>query len=139
MVLSAMDEYQTGSQGEAVKELQSLLTQRGYAPGPIDGIFGAQTKTAVMRFQSDRGFSIDGIVGPTTWAALHGTLPAQPAPTKLPAVTVSTPPTTITLAPGSSAQLFAGASPVTLIIGGIGLLTLVTMSLARPKQRSTRR
>ncbi len=120
-------DYMTGSRGANVSEIQDLLTRRGYSPGPIDGIFGAQTKTAVMRFQSDRGFTIDGIVGPITWAALHGTIPQTPTPAPMPTITVSKPPTSITIPAGATAQLFAGTSPMTLVIGGLGLLTLVTM------------
>lgn len=130
-----------GMQGENVRDAQALLAQRGYSPGPVDGIFGEMTKTAVQRFQSDRGFTIDGVVGPITWAALHGTIAQQPtpAPALLPTIKVSPVPTQIVVQPGTMAQIIPGLSPVTLIIGGLGLLTLVTMSLARPKTRSTHR
>lgn len=59
-----------GSQGQAVKELQMLLTNQGFNPGPIDGIFGSRTQAAVISFQASKGLSPDGIVGPKTWAAL---------------------------------------------------------------------
>lgn len=129
-----------GSRGENVRDVQDLLTRRGYSPGPVDGIFGQMTKTAVQRFQSDRGFTIDGIVGPMTWAALHGTISQSPtpAPAPLPTIKVSPLPTELVLQPGTMAQIVSGLSPVTLVIGGLGLLTLVTMSLARPKTKSTR-
>lgn len=38
--------------------------------GTADGIFGAQTKAAVLWYQRMRGLSADGIVGPRTWAAM---------------------------------------------------------------------
>jgi murein L,D-transpeptidase YcbB/YkuD len=38
----------------------------------IDGIFGPVTKTAVEQFQKSAGLTVDGIVGPKTWAALGG-------------------------------------------------------------------
>jgi len=65
-----------GSRGAAVEELQSKLTQRGYSPGAVDGVFGRRTKTAVTGFQRSEGLSIDGIVGRRTWAALDGGQPA---------------------------------------------------------------
>src|SRR5438093_13714446 len=40
----------------------------------IDGSFGPDTKQAVESFQSGSGLTVDGIVGPATWAAL----PADP-------------------------------------------------------------
>ena len=124
--LGATD-YQTGSTGANVFEIQSLLTQRGYSPGPVDGSFGPQTKPAVQRFQSDRGITIDGIVGPVTWNALHGNLPSLPPPASLPKVNVSPLPTELVLYPGSTAQIVPGTSPIKLVFAGLGLLTLVTM------------
>jgi peptidoglycan hydrolase-like protein with peptidoglycan-binding domain len=121
-------EVQTGSTGPDVIQVQTLLTQRGYSPGPLDGVFGPDTKTAVSRFQSDRGLTIDGIVGPNTWAALTGASAGVPVPAALPAPSVSPAPTSLVLSPGSRMQLIAGASPLTLILGGLGVLALVTMS-----------
>jgi peptidoglycan hydrolase-like protein with peptidoglycan-binding domain len=60
-----------GSRGPAVEELQTLLADRGYRPGPSDGVFGNQTRTAVKAFQSDQGLTADGIVGSATMAALE--------------------------------------------------------------------
>ena len=37
----------------------------------IDGIFGAKTRAAVMRFQRAYGLAVDGIAGPRTTAALR--------------------------------------------------------------------
>jgi peptidoglycan hydrolase-like protein with peptidoglycan-binding domain len=65
-----------GSRGSDVEALQTLLTDRGYRPGPSDGVFGNQTRTAVKAFQSDQGLAADGIAGPATMGALADT----PAP-----------------------------------------------------------
>lgn len=59
-----------GSIGPEVEMLQRILFSIGYNPGPIDGIFGPLTRSAVVRFQLDNGLVPDGIVGPNTWAAI---------------------------------------------------------------------
>jgi peptidoglycan hydrolase-like protein with peptidoglycan-binding domain len=79
-----------GSTGPEVKLAQEALAKRGYSPGPLDGLFGPQTKKAVLRYQSDRTMDptppavlppphpdafnlplhVDGIVGPNTWGRL---------------------------------------------------------------------
>ena len=59
-----------GSRGASVQHLQQLLRNEGYDPGPIDGIFGARTQSAVMSFQRDTHIAVDGIVGVQTWTAL---------------------------------------------------------------------
>ena len=53
-------------------EVQERLTELGYDPGPIDGILGALTRTAVMEFQKDNDLVVDGIIGRNTIAALLG-------------------------------------------------------------------
>ena len=62
------------SQGEDVKSIQESLRQLGFQPGPIDGVFGEKTENAVIHFQEDHSLYADGIVGPTTWQALHRAL-----------------------------------------------------------------
>ena len=59
-----------GSRSEEVKSIQRSLRDRGYDVGTIDGIFGTKTKNAVMRFQKDKGLTVDGIAGKQTLAAL---------------------------------------------------------------------
>ena len=58
-----------GSTGEEVKSIQSVLKEKGYYSGNVDGIFGTGTKNAVKQFQSDCGLSADGIVGEKTLKA----------------------------------------------------------------------
>ncbi|MFS4091516.1 peptidoglycan-binding domain-containing protein [Streptomyces sp. AF1A] len=60
-----------GSTGAAVTHAQCLLNYWGYNVGGVDGIFGSRTENQVRNFQRDRGLSVDGIVGPNTWAELH--------------------------------------------------------------------
>lgn len=58
-----------GSTGSAVIDLQGLLTRHGSKLEP-DGIFGGQTRQAVVDFQRRARLDADGIVGPKTWQAL---------------------------------------------------------------------
>lgn len=67
-----------GSRGSAVTDLQSKLTALGFNPGPIDGIFGGGTASAVRAFQASRGLSADGVVNSSTWAALNTSQGTKP-------------------------------------------------------------
>lgn len=66
-----------GDKGEAVREAQSLLLQRGYDLGKwgADGDFGSATEAAVRQFQRDAGLDPDGILGPQTLEALRKEVP----------------------------------------------------------------
>ncbi len=59
------------SKGFAVRQLQNLLTKRGFSLGAVDGIFGPKTEAAVKKFQTASKIGIDGIVGVQTWGALY--------------------------------------------------------------------
>lgn len=59
-----------GSRSEEVKSIQSVLKSKGYYKGSIDGIFGTQTKNAVIAFQKAKGLKADGIAGEKTLKAL---------------------------------------------------------------------
>ena len=61
-----------GMTGDAVKEVQTALKNKGYYTSNVDGKFGAQTLAAVKKFQKDNGLTQDGIVGPATKAKLLG-------------------------------------------------------------------
>ena len=53
--------YVMGDRGEDVLALENALTALGYDVGDADGIYTHQSARAVRRFQSDRGFSPDGV------------------------------------------------------------------------------
>ena len=61
---------QLGSSGEQVTKIQQRLAEFGYDVGEVDGVFGSQTKNAVIKFQKDNGLTADGVVGTQTLAAL---------------------------------------------------------------------
>ena len=67
---------QLGSVGMGVRNLQFFLRYLSdfYPTIPavrIDGIFGQETKDAVMAFQMAFGLPVDGIVGEQTWYAIY--------------------------------------------------------------------
>ena len=64
----ALSKY--GSTGGEVTQIQQRLQELGYNPGKADGIYGTQTKNAVISFQRDYGLDDDGIAGPKTLEAL---------------------------------------------------------------------
>ncbi len=59
-----------GSTGPIVEFLQNILQKLNLYSGEIDGIFGSNTRNAVIQFQSQNNLSQDGIVGFRTWSAL---------------------------------------------------------------------
>lgn len=56
-----------GSRGEEVKIAQRYL---GISKDGIDGIFGTNTRKAVIAFQTEHRLDVDGIIGVQTWTKL---------------------------------------------------------------------
>ena len=56
---------------QANMALQKDLTTLGFYNGPINGVYGPQTKAAVSSFQKAAQLPVDGIAGPQTWAAIN--------------------------------------------------------------------
>lgn len=64
------DTLKTGSTGTLVKQLQTKLIALGYLNSNADGIYGNQTRSAVIKFQAKSGLKKDGVAGKATQAAL---------------------------------------------------------------------
>ncbi len=60
-----------GATGDEVYSLQLKLQETGYYQDAPDGIFGSDTKQAVISFQLDAGLQADGVVGAATLRALN--------------------------------------------------------------------
>ncbi|OYO20806.1 peptidase [Enemella dayhoffiae] len=58
-----------GAGGQRVRILQHLLSAHGIATS-VDGSFGPGTERSVRTFQSRRGITVDGTVGPQTWSRI---------------------------------------------------------------------
>ena len=70
--------YKIGSTGVGVEHIQKALKDAGFYQGGVDGIYGDQTASAVIRFQADSGLGGDGIVGAATWGKLFPSRVAEP-------------------------------------------------------------
>ena len=60
-----------GSVSNYVLIAQDGLNTLGFRTGGLDGIFGTQTRNAVINYQRSRGLSADGIVGCNTWRSIQ--------------------------------------------------------------------
>ena len=56
---------------DSIKDLQTYLNCNGFNPGPIDGVSGGRTTSAIKAFQSASGLVPDGVVGPATKQAMR--------------------------------------------------------------------
>jgi peptidoglycan hydrolase-like protein with peptidoglycan-binding domain len=63
----------SGSKGADVRSAQQLLIARGYKIS-ADGVFGPNTRSAVIAFQKSRSLAADGVIGPNTWSKLITTV-----------------------------------------------------------------
>ncbi|MCH9020330.1 MAG: peptidoglycan-binding protein [Proteobacteria bacterium] len=64
-----------------VAEVQRALQSAGLDPGPIDGVMGVKTRTAIRRFQEQNGLTPDGEVTPGLLTAIRETTSEGDRPT----------------------------------------------------------
>lgn len=62
--------YQKGDRGPEVALVQQYLASVGFSPGAADGVFGANTESAVKAFQQSVGQQPDGYVWQETFEEL---------------------------------------------------------------------
>ncbi|WP_019499111.1 peptidoglycan-binding protein [Pseudanabaena sp. PCC 6802] len=70
--LEADSEYNKSAKTEDIKHVQSLLAERGFYKGEIDGVLGEGTKEAIRTAQRFYGLTVDGVAGAGTISALSG-------------------------------------------------------------------
>jgi peptidoglycan hydrolase-like protein with peptidoglycan-binding domain len=63
-----------GDSGNAVLQLQKAMISKGIKLGAPDGVFGPETKAAVIELQKSgqRDTNVEGVVGPLIWGGLGG-------------------------------------------------------------------
>jgi peptidoglycan hydrolase-like protein with peptidoglycan-binding domain len=75
--------YRSPGGSQRVRRIQRTLHRLGYECGPVDGLFGPQTKASVQWFQMKHGFDPSGIIDSATLGHLSaqasGKAPTQPA------------------------------------------------------------
>ena len=65
--------------GPAVREMQDILQQGGFLPKfGVDGKFGAETETALKKWQASLGLEETGKLDAKTWKALRAHQLSQP-------------------------------------------------------------
>ncbi|MCL1795798.1 MAG: peptidoglycan-binding protein [Clostridia bacterium] len=72
LVATVRTTMRQGDEGQDVFDMQSRLTTLGYLSGAQNGVFGAETRSAVTEFQRRNGLTADGVAGPATIAAMYG-------------------------------------------------------------------
>ncbi len=70
--LEADSEYKKSAKTEDVRSVQTLLSERGFYKGAIDGVLGEETKEAIRAAQKSFGLAVDGVAGSETVSALSG-------------------------------------------------------------------
>ena len=70
-----------GVSDASVRTLQAVLKVWGHYPGPVDGILGTLTQTAIKAFQQQRGLEASGQVGMETYLILSQAVLDHKVPT----------------------------------------------------------
>lgn len=63
---------------ESVRAAQQVLKEKGFDPGPVDGVSGPKTRSALRKFQAQQHLTVDGTLSPKTLESL-GVKQADPA------------------------------------------------------------
>ncbi len=64
-----------GQSSDEIRQAQQALKDKGFDPGPVDGVDGGKTKSAIKAFQKSQNLAADGRLGPQTLDGLgvkHG-------------------------------------------------------------------
>jgi len=66
-----------GSKNEETRAIQQIVNNEGANPPLVeDGIYGNKTKEAILKWQTENGLIVDGIVGKQTWQWILENIPS---------------------------------------------------------------
>ena len=68
---SSLDRYAQLDARSRQRAAQSSLVRMGLNPGSIDGVWGGQSRSALMAYQSQRGIPVTGTLSPAVFALLE--------------------------------------------------------------------
>jgi peptidoglycan hydrolase-like protein with peptidoglycan-binding domain len=63
--------FARGQESAAVQDIQAKLRERGFDPGPVDGLLGRRTCDAVKAYQKAAGVPVNGLLDPVLQNQLH--------------------------------------------------------------------
>jgi peptidoglycan hydrolase-like protein with peptidoglycan-binding domain len=66
-----------------VEEIQKILKDAGFDPGPVDGVMGGQTRSAIRKFQKEKGLKQTGKIDSVTYLALNRQKESAKEPSKI--------------------------------------------------------
>ncbi len=69
---NATDKLADKTERMDVRHMQQALKDKGFDPGPIDGIHGPRTSAAVSEYQTKEGLTVTGRLDDDTMARLNG-------------------------------------------------------------------
>lgn len=94
---------------DQVAQVQSALNARGFNAGPVDGVPGQLTRSAIVEYQQAKGLPVTGQIDPPLLAALNSD-PSRDVRAQAPS---SPPPSTTTTPPPSQPAPSTGTKPQT--------------------------
>ena len=56
------DQYNNGGGGNIAADVQAQLAREGFYRGPIDGVVGARTRSAIRAYERANGLHVDGLI-----------------------------------------------------------------------------
>lgn len=62
--------YRSRNNGSLASNIQVALSQSGYYRGPIDGVIGPRTRSAIRAYERANGLPVDGLVDPRLVATM---------------------------------------------------------------------
>jgi peptidoglycan hydrolase-like protein with peptidoglycan-binding domain len=84
-IVGDKDEMDRSGRSAKVRTAQQALTDKGFNPGPVDGLMGPQTRAAVQDFQRKEGLEANGQLDAKTMSRLGTDRTSTTSPSASPA------------------------------------------------------